>query len=1113
MKTTILTTLLVLALAVSGLGQTLGEITGEIKDASGGVVVGATVTATNLGTNARRATTTNGAGVYSFPSLVPGNYSLKVEMQGFRTVARGDIQLQVQQTARIDFTLQVGQVTEIVEVTGGAPLLATENATVGTVVEIKQILDLPLNGRNFLHLIAMTPNVSFGFASAGQAGSRQGGSRVDQNFSIAGQRGMFNHFTLDGVENTDVNFNTYVLLPSIDVLQEFKVQTGVYPAEFGRAASQVNVSTKSGTNNYHGALFEFLRNDRIDAKSYAFTTNRPAKDPFKWNQYGFYLGGPVRIPKLFNGRDRLFFSSNFEGYRDRKQLRGFYSVPSAAMRDGNFSELTNVRIFNPETQARTGSTVTALPFDRNTIPREKIHSVSTKLFEFYPAPNVATGSLVSNYQKGRNRRIDKDQFLQRIDFTESNKSTWFGRFGWTDELQLQEQLALNGTKLLTDARQWMTSNTRVLSPTKVNEFRFGYNQFFNSLGTELAFTRDVVGELKVNGLTSPDPIGWGIPAIGITGLSGFGDDSEGPYVNDNRTFQWIDNFSWIRGKHSIRIGVEIRRDHYDQVGNQFARGSFGFEGQATQNPASVAGTGYGFADFLLGHCRRCEASVSLARVKYRAVSQYYYFDDTWKVRPNLSINIGIRYENTPPWFDATGRLVNIHVPFADSTPNVADLSRHPTFTRMGTGDFYEGIALRFNPAIKVARDGRLGKYLIARDNNDWAPRLGIAWSPTSRWTVRTGAGAFYSQDTGNPRFDMARNFAGRRRDESTSEFPDLTWDRPFRNLGGTVQINNPYVLGNIHQRRTPYTISYLLNLQRELRSGTVLEVGYIGSVSRKLESLRAFNESLPGATGSVLSRAPYPEFGRIQEVDGSGKAHYNSLGTRLQGRLGTGLNFLSSYTYARSIDTSSGIRNNGGDTLFPQNSYCISCERGVSIFSTKHNLTSAILWDVPVGKGRKYLNIGGVPNVVLGGWQLSSTFLVQTGFPIVVSSGRDQSNTGSGFDRPNATGAKVPIPRGQQDPERFFNIDAFLLQPFGTHGNVGRNTLVGPGVMNWNFSTLKDFTVREAHRLQFRFEAFNFPNHPNWGGPNTSRSSVDFGKIRGTRTTMREVQFALKYMF
>ncbi len=355
-------------------------------------------------------------------------------------------------------------------------------------------------------------------------------------------------------------------------------------------------------------------------------------------------------------------------------------------------------------------------------------------------------------------------------------------------------------------------------------------------------------------------------------------------------------------------------------------------------------------------------------------------------------------------------------------PNVQDLSRHPTLVRIGSGDFYENIPLRFNPAIKVARDGRLGEKLVKNDKNDFAPRLGIAWSPNLKWVVRTGAGMFYSQDTGNPRFDMARNMAGRRRDEATPTDIGLNWDAPFRNLGGTVQINNPYVLANIFDRRSPYSFQYLLNVQREVGKDTAVEIGYLGSVSRKLESLRAFNESIPGATGTVLERAPYPEFGRIQEVDGSGKANYNSLGVKVQRRFSDGLTYLFAYTWSRSIDTASAIRNHGGDTLFPQNSYDLAAERAPSSFNTTHRAVSTVLYELPFGNGRQFLNQGGVIDAFLGGWQLGSILALQSGFPITVVSGVDRSNIGAGFDRPNyISGQTVAIPRGEQDPELFFN--------------------------------------------------------------------------------------------
>src|SRR5881296_2126344 len=375
--------------------QTQAGISGVIHDPSGAVIPGVTVTVTNPATNFVRTAISNEAGVYNFPVLQPGKYNIKVELPGFRTIEQNGVELQVQQSARIDFTLQVGEVSQTVEVSGTAALIATENATVGTVIENKRIIDMPLNGRNFLQLVSLSPNVSYGFNSSQQADERQGGTRAAQNISVAGQRSEFNHFTLDGVENTDVNFNTYVVLPSIDALQEFKVQTGIFPAEFGRATTQINVSTKPGTNQLHGTLFEFLRHDELDARQYAFAGERP-KDPFKWNQYGFTLGGPVWLPKIFKGTDRLFFMSNFEGFRERRTSRALFTVPSVKMRNGDFSELSSP-IYDPLDRTQQ--------FQGDVIPQDRIHPISKKLLEFYPSPSLNPGLAPSNHEAVRRRVV------------------------------------------------------------------------------------------------------------------------------------------------------------------------------------------------------------------------------------------------------------------------------------------------------------------------------------------------------------------------------------------------------------------------------------------------------------------------------------------------------------------------------------------------------------------------------------------------------------------------------------------------------------------------------------------------------------------------------------
>lgn len=930
--------MLVLFLCLAGLAsaQTLGEISGEVRDPSGAVIGGAKVILTNVATNAVREAVTNDSGIYSFPALTPGTYQMRVEREGFKAVSRANVEVQVQQNSRIDFELTVGSVAESIEVTSQAALLASENATVGTVIENKRIVDLPLNGRNALSLAALSPNVSFGFPAAGQAGSRQGGIRSDRSISIAGQRSQFNHYTLDGIENTDPNFNTYVVEPSVDALQEFKVQTGIYPAEFGRGTAQVNISTKAGTNDYHGTAYEFLRNEKLDAKNYAFTTARPPKDPFKWNQFGFTLGGPVLIPKIYNGKNRLFFMTNYEWFRQRRNVQALFTVPTEAARNGDFSSLPfgTQGIWDPATRPNPGA-AGGTQFVNNIIPANRITEQSKKFLEFLPLPNLP--GVNNNYQAAQGRPINRDQFTGRGDFVESSSSQWFGRYSWGDENQLAEALRLNGEKLVTNFKQVMVTNTRVLSPSVVNEARFGFSKFYNTTGPELAFSRDVVAELGIPGLASGPSVQWGIPNISLDhGLAGFGNGSEGPYENNNRSIQFINNLSWTRGKHSFKFGGEVRNDVYRQVGNQFARGQFSFIRNATRNPGISGVTGDSFADFLLGQPYQSEVAVAIATADFRANTFYLYVDDTWKIKRNMSLNLGLRYENTPPWEDQTGRLFNLIVPYehhpTDFRNTAAPRNLFPYFMRQGVHqNCFEGISVGAWPAPTapltsfgppdVRCDGSLGNRLVARDNNDFAPRLGLTWSPNDKWVIRTGGGMFFTQDSGNPRFDMARNLAGRGRDNSDTKF--LSWSNAVPRGGSLPE--RPYAFANLFDRRTPYSIQYMFNIQRELPWQTLIEVGYLGSQSHRLEALRSVNEALaaPRTSGlSVAARSPFPNLGIIQLVDNNGNANYNSLGAKLTKRYSNGLTYLLSYTWAKSIDTFSAIRNQGNDTLFPQNSYC-----------------------------------------------------------------------------------------------------------------------------------------------------------------------------------------------
>jgi hypothetical protein len=1102
-----------LAVAMPSFGQTFGQITGLITDSTGGVVPNASVTVTNPQTNFTRAEIANAAGVYTFPNLLPGVYNIRVEVPGFQSAIRSGVELQVQQTARLDFKLEVGAVSQAVEVTGGTPLLNTEDATVGTVIDNQRIVDLPLNGRNFLQLVALSPNVSSGFANGGQSTARLGGDRSTQQISVAGSRREWNYFTLDGMSNTDVDFNTYLFLPSIDALQEFKVQTGVYSAEFGREVGQVNVSTKGGTNQYHGTLFEFLRNNKLDALPYGFTAKTPTSAPFKWNQYGFTLAGPIQIPKVFNGKDRLFFMANFEGFKLRNQTQGVYNVPSVAMRGGNFSQIlpgAPITDFTNNNQ----------PFAGNIIPTSRLDPISLKLLEFYPAPNQPGSALSANYLSLQSNVTNKNQFTTRIDFVESPKSSWFGRFSWDDENILNPGIDLNGLITATTAEQALIDNTRVFRPNIVNEFRFGYNHFFNDVGPQLAGVRDPIKEFG-SPIVDPPSIAWGIPSIGILGFSGFGDNSNSPYLNYNYTFQWTDNVSWTHGAHAIRFGADIRRDRFSKQGNQFPRSSPSFQNQAT---------GYGFSDYMLGYMQTNSDAVALANLQLRATSQSYYVTDTWKLRPNLTLTAGLRYEYTPPWKDRGNSYINAFLPLITSTPNVANKGLHPVLVRQGSGDFNQNMPIRFDPAIQVARDGRMGDRLMAPDRTNFAPRLGIAWSPNSKLTIRAGAGIFFVQDVGNAVFDLGRNFAGRLAPIQVNH--NLSWSDPLGTRSSNpcgvsppiVCVSQPFVLAFPYNHKTPYVEQYELNIQRQISGSMVLEVGYLGNQGHKLERFSNVNQALPGP-GTAQSRYPYPELGTLQETDNSVNSNYHSVSAKLTRRLSNGLTWLSGYTFAKAIDNGSGVRVLGSDPSNPQNSYCGTCERGLAIFNEFHRLVNSVVYDLPFGKGRKYMNRGIAGNLI-GGWQVNSIVTVGSGFPLTITPGSDRSQTGAGYDRTNAAGISPKL--GNRTTGEWFNIQAFALQPLGTYGNAGRNVATGPGIFDWDFSTLKDFYFTEKKYLQLRFEVFNFLNHPNFGDPNLTLGnnrtdangvpivgSGSFGTITSTRSgiDMRELQFSLKFVF
>lgn len=1110
--------------------QNYGEFTGVVQDATGGVLPGVSVTITNPETGFVRTVVTNDTGNYRVPFLSPGVYDLQAELPGFNTASRSRVTLQVGDVLRIDFVLQVGEMTEIIEVAGQTPLINVESAELGTVIEMKRIVELPLDGRNYTSLITLSPNVSAEGGAGGFTSSRQGGERGNQVISVAGQRIQFTRYTLDGIENTDVNFNSWIIRPSIDALQEFKVLTGVYSAEYGAATSQVSVNTRSGTNSFHGTLFHFHRNSALDAKEWL---QEGEKNPFRRNQFGYTFGGPVF-------RDKLFFLSNMELLRDRNTFQRTANVATLAMRAGDFSAVDRP-IFDPDTRVfAVGPTgdeiaVSATQFLNNQIPSERIHPIARQLLEFYPEPTVPGDNTFQNFVRQVPRILDHNQFTQRIDYVASDRSSWNGRFSWGDELLTDVATFPNQVGSVdTRVYQFVLSNIRNFGTSTVMESRAGYNQFQNDRIGHHAFTRNVSEELGIIGLPAPIEAAWGAPQIGLgDGISGFAESNVGPYINRNHSFHFKNTLSVIRGQHSFKFGAEYRRDRYNQTGNDLPRGVFSFSSPQTADPANRQTTGHAFASFLLGHVDVAQSALGMPTAMFRRNVFAAFFEDTWRLTPKLTINAGLRYENWRPFHDKYGAIVNYQVFDSgvvvgpDNRAVLAPETQVPGLVRPGVSDFYHESLIRYPDIVSVEASDRLGRGGVFPDNNDFAPRLGLAYSPNRRWSFRTGIGVFYTQDIGQARFDMVRNLSGRTFFFSSHERPNSPLEDPWRNdvplagcsnWDGFCAPSSTQVQGNDPFRRTPYVVQWLFNIQHELTEGSSLEVGYMGNSGSKLERIRSYNEPVP-RTGlddgrSIEDRRPWPVFGRLHFLDGSIKSNYHAGNFKFQRRFSGGLTYLLGFTWSKSIDNGSAIRNQAGDWLLAINGYDFAAERGLSNFHVGKRFVGSILYELPFGVGQRFANSPGVLNAIIGGWQISSIITLADGTPISLSSIGDTNGTQWG-NRPHAISGVDPHP-DNPTVDKFWNIEAFDASDpnlFFEYGSAGRNTLIGPSFKGWDFSMIKNIAIRENHSLQFRFEAFNFPNHPNWNAPSSNaRVASTFGRVTSARS-MRSLQFGLKYSF
>ncbi len=1063
-------------------------VVGHVTDDTGAVVPGAMITITNTGTNESRTVIVNDSGEYAIPQLAPGQYTLTAEYTGFNKVVRSGIVLETNQQARFDVVLKVGGITEEVQVSAAAPLVTTENASLGNVVDQKKIVELPLNGRDYLQLAFMQPNV-FATAQGSNLGFRGG-------LNVAGNSEIANQYLLDGVDNNDETTNQPLHRPILDAVREFKILTGTYSAEYGRqAGGQIMVTTQSGTNAFHGSLWEFHRNSALDARNFF----APFKPSFRRNQFGGVVGGPIK-------KDKTFFFAAYEGQRRGQQEASLATVPLKAFKNGDFSSLP-APIRNPFNLNAQ--------FPGNRIDPSFWSKQGAGLLALYPAPNragspnfvsAAAGSYKINQWSGRvdHRLGASDSLYAAYEFADSSEF-----YALSNPLCSARDVPGYGCDELQRTQHAVVVWTHILSPRLVNEARVGYTRFgFYRLQQD----RDasIVQALGIGGLTDAGrtPFNNGAPQVTVSGFATLGGPTNLPQGRHDNTYNYIENMTFITGQHSMKFGFDIRRFLFNSFFTSFGRGGFTFDGTFTGNPV---------ADLLLGLPRQADRNLGTPFHNSMTFSSGYYFQDDWKITPKLTLNLGLRYDLDLPEVERVNKIASL------------DLSRGTIKVAGGTEYYIDnnsptGLSSRPRPDI--------GRRLWQTDKNNFGPRVGLAWRPFggTGTVVRAGFGTFYNhQIVGNGLTPLSRNSPFRLRQTSG---PFSATDRPdlANAFSGIPQVVAPGIDPNF---TTAYVNQWSFGVQREVASNLVLDISYLGSQGHKLPIPWNVNQAFPGP-GSVNSRRPLPAYGNITGgyISSIGNSNFNAFNARAERRMTNGLSLISSYTWSKSIDDGGGISaasDTAGSNGFAQDARNLRAERAVSDFDVTHRFAFSLVYDLPFSK---------TPNkglrAVAGGWQITGILTLQTGPPFTVFSGRDESNTGAGTlqDRPNLIGDWHVA---KKSPDRWFNTctlaangtprnclpgdsPAWLINAPGTFGNAGRNLLRGDGLKNLDLGVSRTFRLTEQLSFQFRSEFFNLPNHANFFLPQESAASSSFGAVsraafQSQTGAQRQIQFAGKVIF
>ena len=1145
-----------------------GTILGHVQDSSGAAVAGAKVTATNINTNVAHHFTTTGGGDYVFVDMIPGTYQVRVEFAGFKSEVSTGLMLEVDQTLRQNFTLQIGQIKEEMTITADAQMVQTDNTTTGNVLDQKTMEELPSSGRDFnnlLNLSAGAGNFSGGAQNEGWVNHGLNANYTET--SLNGARPDSVSFMVDGVASTDNFWSSALAIPSEFSIQEVKVQTGLYSAEYGQGSGQINVAIKSGTNKWHGQAYDYLQNDMFNPKSplqeeeHAYEgAPVPKVAPFKQNQFGGTLGGPVRIPGLYNGQDKTFWFFSYDGGRRHwEPTIGPTQVPTAKERTGDFSDWP-FQLYDPSTTVCNPTTgcdaTTRTAFANNQI--SPINTMGQKLINLYPLPNINCTMPCNNYLVPLHNTITTNNETMRVDQNFGNKD----RLYFTSSLRSDDEphpsmMPYSGSLLSTTAQLFGLNWERAFSANTINTVRIGYNHMFFQTVQQTAYGPNLQADLGF--ANAPQVPGlYGLPNIGLGDYNGIGN---GQYETSTKssTYQFVDNLKMIRGKHSVTVGVDIRRlrefeqDNYMGTGNISASGEYTANcNQGTSysngntctsggNPASPfpgVELGNAVADLLLSDPSGVSGPYPLGVDDLHTVGMNWNFfvQDDIRVRPNLTLNLGLRYE-LPPAFHS---IDNSGWGFDPANGGSLDWV---------SKSFVQGIEQLASSAGTTVTPSFLNcciqNSLVPQDKKDFAPRIGLSWRPfeTDRFVVRAGYGIFY--DTYMRYYDQVQNYdenslqtvlpasyPSARGNETAYPGPSLNqlWSAPIQGLGGVGGsagtgaftlpkwdsndfLNTSYILNQVNwpYNHSPYNQQWTLDFQFAVQPTLLLDVGYVGSHGIRLPTYLLFNAAPPPqvptdpcnggginppgpfldisqVTSGCLNdpnlyvidqHVPYPNVPSEMYANANVlSSNYNSLQVQLRQRFNHGLTYNIAYTWSKSLDQISGINLVNGNNNFIQDPHNIGADYGPSSFDQPHRLTANGSYELPVGKGKRWSL--GPANWVLGGWKASGIYTITSGRTLTAygynGASLDEMGIyqGSSYDSRYRSNQSGSAETGfTRSKTEWFNTSVFSMAAPGTYGNAGKGDLRGPFFEDLDMSFAKAFSITEIQKLQVRFEMFN----------------------------------------